>query len=81
MSEDRARLGVDGNAGFALLGANIQEGECEFEEVKTDAPIGSRDYANAERRAVKIAFDRLQKRLGRQLSYYLDPSYPHYSGA
>jgi hypothetical protein len=30
---DRAELGVDGNAAFALLGENIQEGDTEFVEI------------------------------------------------
>ena len=34
----RARLGIDGNCGYALLGENIQTGECEFVEAKMPNP-------------------------------------------
>ena len=30
---ERAELGIDGNAGFALLGDDLQSGEAEFVEI------------------------------------------------
>ncbi len=65
-----------GNAGMALLGDNLQVGEVEFVEFKGDpkTPEG----ANAARRAIDLAFERLQERLGRRLGFYLDPSHPDF---
>lgn len=81
---ERAELGIDGNAGFALLGENIQEGEVEFVEIALP-PEASKDpnrYHNSEWvRAAKIAVTKahrvLKARLpDRQFSYYLGPSHP-----
>jgi hypothetical protein len=47
----RAVLGIDGNAGFALLGGDLQEGEAEFVEVKQ---IGNEPLSAAECRAAKL---------------------------
>ncbi len=72
----RAELGVDGNAGFALLGENIQEGECEFVEVvqAKDEPLHI-----AECRAATEAYKRLKERLGLpHLSYWIGPSHPRH---
>lgn len=81
---ERAELGVDGNAGFALLGENLQEGEAEFVEI--DLPVSaSKDpkrYHNAEwcsaaKRATTKAYRALKARLpGREFSYYLGESHP-----
>ena len=65
----RAELGVDGNAGFALLGGDLQEGEAEFVEVSQleDEPL-----SRAERRAAGQALVKLRARLSMpNLSYYL----------
>lgn len=73
----RATLGVDGNCGFALLGKNLQEGEAEFEEIRTDAPLGSTGAYRAEKIAINRAYQRLKARLGLEhLSYYIGPSHP-----
>lgn len=72
----RAELGIDGNAGFALLGNNIQEGECEFVEVvqQKDEPLHV-----AECRAATQAYSKLKKRLGLEhLSYFIGESHPRY---
>lgn len=82
---ERATLGVDGNAGFALIGPNIQEGEAEFVEI--DLPIeASRDpnryhhteWCNAACRAATKAYRNLEARLGRQITYYIGPSHPRH---
>lgn len=76
MKYDRAELGIDGNAGFALLGENIQEGECEFVTVEKgkDEPLHI-----AECRAATAAFNKLKDRLNRpSLSYYIGPSHPRH---
>ncbi len=68
---NRAELGIDGNAGYALLGPNIQEGEAEFVTVvQADDEL----LSSAEMRAAKLALARLRGRLGMpNLSYYLGP--------
>src|ERR1017187_4496114 len=81
---ERAELGVDGNAGFALLGENIQDGEAEFVEI--DLPIeASKDpdrYHKSEWvREAKIAINRAHRALkarlpDRKFSYYLGNSHP-----
>ncbi len=83
---ERAELGVDGNAGFALLRENLQEGEAEFVEI--DMPLeASKDpnrYHKSEwTRAAKIASNKayhaLKARLHpREFSYYLGTSHPDY---
>ena len=68
---ERAELGIDGNAGYALLGPNIQEGEAEFVTVVQD---NSELLSSAEMRAAKLALAHLRGRLGQpDLSYYLGP--------
>lgn len=87
MSEERAELGIDGNAGFALLGENIQEGEAEFVEINLP-PAASKDpdrYNKSEwvreaRIAATKALRKLEARLGRQLPYYIGPSHPTHLG-
>lgn len=81
---ERAELGVDGNAGFALLGPDLQEGEAEF--VTIDLPIeASKDpnryhhseWVSAARRAATKAYRNLKARLpDREFSYYLCSSHP-----
>lgn len=71
---DRAELGVDGNCGFALLGENIQEGESEFEEFEGDVRT-SEGAQNAVWAAYR-ALNRLRRRLGKPISYYLGNSHP-----
>lgn len=72
----RAELGIDGNAGFALIGENIQEGECEFVTVekRKDEPMHV-----AECRAATAAYNALKARLGLEhLPYYIGPSHPRH---
>lgn len=71
---ERATIGIDGNAGFALLGEDLQVGEAEFVVVPPED--GRRSLSERESWAASQAFRNLQQRLGRQLSYYLDPSHP-----
>jgi hypothetical protein len=75
----RAELGVDGNCGFALLGENLQEGEAEFVEIKTDAPVGCSEWHHAAVRAATAAYRALQARLpDRKFSYFLGDSHPNH---
>jgi hypothetical protein len=72
MSWDKAPLGVDGNAGFALLGRDLQEGEAEFMVIE---PFGlsPHDWACA----AHLAFEKLKDRLARpDLGFYFGPSHP-----
>lgn len=74
----RAQIGVDGTAAFALLGENLQEGECEFVDVlKSDTfPI-----EDLQRSAAFEALRRLRVRLNLpNLSYYLGESHPMHLG-
>lgn len=74
MEHERAVLGVDGNAAFALLGDNLQEGEAEFVEINYDE---SRSYV-CELRAAKQALFNLRRRLNKpNLDYYFGPSHPY----
>lgn len=85
---ERAHLGVDGNCGFALLGADLQIGEAEFVEI--DLPItASRDpnryhhteWCSAAKRAANKAYHLLKERLPDQVfSYCLGPSHPDHLG-
>jgi hypothetical protein len=85
---ERAEIGIDGNAGFALLGENIQEGEAEFVEIALPAEA-SKDpnrYHNSEwvaaaKRAANLAHRALKARLHpRVFSYYLGSSHPDHLG-
>ena len=70
---DRIELGVDGNAAFALLGPNIQEGECEFVTIpETDDPFGQALVC------CKMALHLLRVKLNRpDLSFYFGQSHPY----
>lgn len=57
-------LSVDGNAGCALLGPDLQEGEAEFEVI--DEAEKNDGYEPAARRAIIRAFNRLKARCGGQ---------------
>lgn len=74
----RAELGVDGNAGFALLGEDLQSGEAEFETIKTDAAKYSSEWEQAAKRAINLAFQRLKARIDEPISYYLGTSHPDF---
>ncbi len=86
MSQERAELGVDGNAGFALLGPDLQAGEAEF--VETALPLeASKDpyryrhseWCDAAKRAATAAYRKLKARLpDKTFSYCLGPSHPDY---
>lgn len=74
---ERAELGVDGNAAFALLGSDIQSGEAEFVEIETDAPRGTSEYDRAASTAAAKAYRILKERLApREFSYFLGTSHP-----
>lgn len=58
----RAKVGVDGNCGFALLGENLQEGEAEFSLI--EAPTAQSSRNRQARAAWGRALRALEKRLG-----------------
>ena len=64
---ERAEVGIDGNCGYALLGQNIQEGECEFVEIDTSDDA----HVDPERRAWCNALIKLRKRLGGHIPYFI----------
>ena len=81
----RAELGVDGNAAFALLGPDLQEGEAEFvmlpggvkvnESEPAVIPVGDQAIVLS---ACKTALRNLRQRLGiDNLMYYFGPSHPY----
>lgn len=81
---ERAELGVDGNAGFALLGNDLQMGEAEFVVIDLP-PEASKDpnryhhseWCAAAKRAANLAYQKLKARTQpKAISYYLGPSYP-----
>jgi len=72
----RAELGIDGNAGFALVGPDLQEGEAEF--VTVPEPDGIRSQHDLECWAATKAFRNLQARLDVPISYYIGPSHPRH---
>lgn len=86
MELDRAEIGVDGNAGFALLGDDLQSGEAEFVEIAlpvSDSKNPNRyhhsEWCNAAKIAATSAYKKLKARLSdREFSYYLGPSHPDY---
>lgn len=67
----RAVLSIDGDYACALLGENIQDGECEF--VKVNYPDGINRGTSgsnlAERIAASQAFRKLRKRLEIPMTY------------
>jgi hypothetical protein len=70
----RARIGIDGNCGFAGVGANLQEGTFEFVE------IAGVDRA-AQCAAAAAALELLRAKLAPEvLSYELDESHPNWVG-
>lgn len=83
---ERAILGVDGNAGFALVGEDIQSGEAEFIEIalpieasKDPNRYHKSEWVSAAKRAATLAYRALQARLpDRKISYALGPSHPDY---
>ena len=77
---DRATLGIDGNCGYALLGPDLQVGESEFEEIVSEWPVNSSPWDADAGRAITRCFRRLEARLGRRLTYYLDRSHPRNVG-
>lgn len=73
---ERAKLGVDGNHCFAMVGPNLQEGEAEFEEFAGD--VRTSEGARQARLAIFRAYQRLKARLGRPISYFIGESHPDY---
>lgn len=83
---ERAELGIDGNAGFALLGEDIQSGEAEFVEIALPVEA-SRDpnryhhteWCEAAGKAATAAYRKLHERLPeREFSYFLGKSHPRF---
>lgn len=80
----RAELGVDGNAGFALLGEDLQVGEAEFVEIalpleasKDPHRYHKAEWVRAATIAATKAYRALKARLSdRDFTYYLGPSHP-----
>jgi len=81
---ERAEIGIDGNAGFALLGDDLQSGEAEFVTIDL-LPEASKDpnryhkseWVTAAKRAATAAYHKLKERLpDRVFSYYLGTSHP-----
>jgi hypothetical protein len=67
----KARVGIDGNCGFALLGDDLQEGESEFVEIEEPYDI------DAQRFACYLALEKLRVRLNMPLlSWFMDESHP-----
>lgn len=73
---ERAELGVDGNAGFALLGNDLQMGEAEFETIDTTEPLWTSEGIRQTKRAINRAYQRLKARVKKPISYYLGSSHP-----
>jgi len=72
--EKRVELGIDGNCGFALLGKDLQSGECEFCEIEDTNGGGLVDQLHAS----WAAFFNLRVRLNRpHLNYYFGRSHPY----
>ena len=70
----RIELGIDGRAAFALLGENIQSGECEFVDIEGEG-------VNAELIAAKLALLKLRERLGMpDALFYFGNSHPYGNG-
>ena len=63
---------------FAILGENIQEGECEFEEVRATELNPDPNSEGAKLQAINRAYTRLKKRLSRPISYFIGESHPRY---
>ena len=81
---ERAELGIDGNAGFALLGGDLQMGVAEFVEIALP-PEASKDpnryhhseWCAAAKTAATLAWLNLRERLKpKAISYYLGSSHP-----
>lgn len=60
VSSGSVTIGVDGNAAFALLGPNIQEGEAEFRDIPF--PESDVRYRLAAKRAMVVVYQRLKSR-------------------
>lgn len=84
----RAEIGIDGNAGFALLGDDLQSGEAEFVEIalplaasKDPNRYHHSEWVSAAKIAASAAYRKLKARLiEREFSYYLGPSHPDHLG-
>ncbi len=74
----RAELGIDGNAAFALLGPDLQEGEAEFVEIP-DHLLNNQDQEvqiGATLTYPKLALKKLRERLNMpDLSYFFGKSH------
>jgi hypothetical protein len=70
----RIELGIDGRAAYALLGQDIQSGECEFVDIEGEG-------VEAELIAAKRALLKLRDRLGTpDAQFYFGNSHPYGNG-
>lgn len=70
----RIELGIDGRAAYALLGQDIQSGECEFVDIDGEG-------VDAELIAAKRALLKLRERLGMpDAPFYFGNSHPYGNG-
>lgn len=60
---ERAELGIDGNCGFALVGADLQIGEAEFEEIRATDLNPDPNSTGAKKQAINRAYQRLKARI------------------
>ena len=72
---ERAVVGLDGNAGYSLLGDDLQVGESEFVTVNYDKNTAA--YI-CELRAIRQAHHNLETRLGRRIPFHHGPGHPYY---
>lgn len=79
MSEQRRiELGIDGDHAFALLGDDIQSGECEFVKIETK---DDRLQSTSEIIAAGMACQRLRRKLGKmRYPYFFAKSHPYGHG-
>jgi hypothetical protein len=64
------RLSMDGNAGCALLGPDLMEGEVCFVEVGPHLKIKGETASSPERRAMAQAMRKMRERCGRSVPYH-----------
>jgi hypothetical protein len=69
---ERIQLGIDGDCGYAMLGTDLQSGECEF--VQVDAPEGIDQQLLAAKRALRKLRERLDIP---NRSFFFGPSHPY----
>jgi hypothetical protein len=80
---ERAERGVDGNCGFALVGADLAVGEAEFVEIALPVSASKdpnryhhSEWVIAAKIAATAAYKKLKARMPKPISYYIGPSHP-----